>query len=215
MVIRLEQIDKRYKTLRRTREVFSGLNLTIDDGKFTLLKGESGSGKSTLINLLLGFTPADSGKVYYEDTEFTGLDESSKAAFRRENIGVVTQDSSLISYLTVDENIVLAAGEGKLSRKEREDLLDIVGLKDCIDAYPGELSGGEIKRAAIARAVAGNPHTILMDEPTANLDKENVRRVLNLLRKKAAEGNTVIISSHEEDAREYADVTVDLDLAKE
>lgn len=208
MNIVLEGITKKYRRGTRVQTVLKDINLEMTSGNFWFISGESGSGKSTLLNIIAGLSRVTEGKVFYGERELTNSDEKVRAELRRKYAGIATQDSDLVPYLSVYENMQLASavrGDAEGNREEYENLLDAVGLLPLKKEYPENMSGGEIKRAAIARALVAAPSVIIMDEPTANLDRENVKKVLTLLRKTADSGSTVIISSHEKEARTYCD----------
>ena len=215
MNIRLEDICKEYKRGRRSFTVLDNISFELPSGKFVVIKGDSGVGKSTLLGIISGLIRPTSGKVFIGDNEITSLEEGKLSSLRNAHLGIVTQDSDLIPYLTMEDNIKLTY---EINRSDKEfdsqryvEILDILGLSDLKGSYPSEMSGGEIKRAAVARALVMSPDVVIMDEPTANLDRNNVRSVLRLLRMMSDKGSTVIISSHEEEASAFADIVKDLE----
>lgn len=218
MEIRLEHIHKIYMRGRRNHTVLKDINMTIPTGKLLVVEGRSGSGKSTLLNIIAGLSKPTGGVVYYDKERISEWDENKKAEMRRSIVGIVTQDSGLVPYLTVYENVNLSNYICKKNDKVlkadqlafRDKLLEDLGLVRLKNEYPANLSGGEIKRVAIARALVGKPKILIMDEPTANLDKENVERVWSLLRNHANQGNTVIVATHESEANKYSDMIVHL-----
>lgn len=215
MNIRLEDICKEYKRGRRNFTVLDKVSFDLPSGKFVVIKGDSGVGKSTLLGIISGLIRPTSGKVFIGEEEITSLEESKLSLYRNAHLGIVTQDSDLIPYLTMEDNIKLTFEINRRSRefdtKRYEEILDVLGLSDLKSSYPSEMSGGEIKRAAVARALVMEPEVLIMDEPTANLDRNNVRNVLRLLRMMSDKGSTVIISSHEEEATAFADIVMDLE----
>ena len=215
MNIRLEDICKEYKRGRRNFTVLDKVSCDLPSGKFVVIKGDSGVGKSTLLGIISGLIRPTSGKVFIGEEEITSLEESKLSLYRNAHLGIVTQDSDLIPYLTMEDNIKLTFEINRRSRefdtKRYEEILDVLGLSDLKSSYPSEMSGGEIKRAAVARALVMEPEVLIMDEPTANLDRNNVRNVLRLLRMMSDKGSTVIISSHEEEATAFADIVMDLE----
>lgn len=215
MEIKIENITKRFTRGRREFTVLDNISATIPDKKFVVITGDSGVGKSTLLNILSGLMRPTSGKVLYEDKEITGLNDRDLSSLRIKDLGIVNQSSDLISYLTLEENLSLSREiSGREGADETDQVLRRLGLYDLKSSYPEEMSGGEIKRAAIARAILVSPEVLIMDEPTANLDRKNVRNVLSLLKEQQDKGKTVVISSHEEEALEYCDINIDLEKYK-
>ena len=215
MEIKIENITKRFTRGRREFTVLDNISATIPDKRFVVITGDSGVGKSTLLNILSGLMRPTSGKVLYEDKEITGLNDRNLSSLRIKYLGIVNQSSDLISYLTLEENLKLSREiSGREGEDETDKVLERLGLEDLKSSYPEEMSGGEIKRAAIARAILISPEVLIMDEPTANLDRKNVRNVLSLLKEQQDKGKTVVISSHEEEALEYCDINIDLEKYK-
>ena len=212
MEIKIENITKKFTRGRREFTVLDNVSAIIPDNKFTVITGDSGVGKSTLLNILSGLMRPTSGKVLYEDKEITGLNDRDLSSLRIRDLGIVNQTSDLISYLTLEENLKLSREiAGREGEDETDNVLRRLGLEDLKSSYPEEMSGGEIKRAAIARAILISPQVLIMDEPTANLDRKNVRNVLSLLKEQQDKGKTIVISSHEEEALEYCDLNIDLE----
>ncbi len=169
------------------------INFEIKKGEFVSIVGESGSGKSTLLSILSTLLNPTSGKVYFEDIDFKDIKDID--TFRQKNIGFVFQFHYLINYLTVKENIQIA--NENASKEEIEELLELLGIKNIIDKYPNEISGGQRQRAAIARALINNPKVIFADEPTGNLDSMNSQNVFEILKKLSEEGTTIIVATHD------------------
>ena len=212
MEIKIENITKKFTRGRREFTVLDNVSAIIPDNKFTVITGDSGVGKSTLLNILSGLMRPTSGKVLYQDKEITGLNDRDLSSLRIKDLGIVNQTSDLISYLTLEENLKLSREiAGREGEDETDNVLRRFGLEDLKSSYPEEMSGGEIKRAAIARAILISPQVLIMDEPTANLDRKNVRNVLSLLKEQQDKGKTIVISSHEEEALEYCDLNIDLE----
>lgn len=181
------------------KEILKGINLKVEKGEKVIIIGPSGSGKSTFLRCLNLLETKDSGDIVFEGnmiTEKTNLDEY------RKNIGMVFQNFNLFNNMTVKENIMLAPTTLKLKSKEEAEkdakkLLKKINLLSKIDKYPNQLSGGEKQRVAIVRALAMEPKIMLFDEPTSALDPEMVGEVLNLMKKLADDGMTMIIVTHE------------------
>ncbi len=199
--------DKRYQVLK-------GVSLTARGGEFLAIQGPSGSGKTTLIYLIAGIDTPDEGEIIVNGAKVSAMKEGERTRWRRRNIGIIFQFYHLIPTLTALENILLPmelAGipkEERISRARR--LLEFVGMESGGDKFPSELSGGEQQRIAIARALAAEPPVILADEPTANLDTANKRRIVQLLREAADKGTTVIMTTHDPELAEAADRVVRL-----
>jgi putative ABC transport system ATP-binding protein len=198
--IELKNVSKRYG--RQT--VLDGASLTVERGQFVAVMGRSGSGKSTLLRLVGGLESADAGVVRVDDIDLTSLTETERARRRRHGLGFVFQSFNLIPTLTVAENVDLPLALNDVApekmRRLRSELLAELGLADCADRFPEDISGGEQQRVAIARAVVHEPKLVLADEPTGNLDAETAQHVLELLRRTCRERNaTLIVASHSAD----------------
>jgi len=189
-------------------EVVAVDNLSLDVGKgeFVAVVGRSGSGKTTLLNLLAGIDRPTSGTLTVEGSDLGGLAESDLAAWRGEKVGLVFQFFQLLPTLTVAENVMLPMDfADKIPAGHRRDraqhLLDRVGIGDQADKMPSTLSGGQQQRAAIARALANHPPLLLADEPTGNLDSVTADAVLELFAELNADGQTIVVVTHETDIR--------------
>lgn len=198
----LSRVSKQYATLDRTFAALSELDLAIASGEHLAIMGRSGSGKSTLLNLLAGIDRPTAGTVHVAGVDLATLEEGPLASFRGRHIGIVFQFFQLIATLSVRENLLLAmelvnvvAPSDRAARAEQ--LLEQVGVLAHADKLPGNLSGGEQQRAAIARSLANDPSLIVADEPTGNLDSATARDVIELLRGLARGGKTVVIVTHD------------------
>ncbi len=185
-------------------------NADFSQGEFVAILGKSGSGKSTLLNLISGIDRPDSGEIWIDDLELTGLNERDRTLFRRANIGFVFQFFNLLPTLTVLENVTLPLEIGGSSaaraRERAEPLLEAVGLLDRVQTFPDRLSGGEQQRVAIARALVHDPLLVLADEPTGNLDNETGHQVLYLLDSLTRQaGKNLILATHSREAAGKAD----------
>ena len=214
MEIRIEKISKKFKRGRREITVLDEVSALIPAKAFTLVTGDSGAGKSTLLNIISGLISSDGGSIFLDDLDLTTLSDKRLSELRQKKFGIVTQTSDLISYLTLEENLDVALKITGKKEGNKDDLLEKLGLLDLKDSYPDEMSGGEIKRAAIVRSLITEPEVVIMDEPTANLDRQNVRKVLALLKEYKDKGKSVIISSHEAEAKEYCDVLIELERGR-
>ncbi len=195
------------------------VNLKIDIGKLYVIMGHSGSGKSTLIQILGLLDNLTSGQLYIDGQDVSNISENDKADIRQKKIGFVFQSFYLNPKLTAIENVMLPMYinkdiESKNRRKKALKLLTNFGLENRINHYPKELSGGEQQRIAIARALANDPDFILADEPTGNLDVKNEEIVYNTLRELANDGKAVIVVSHNESIKKYADKVLYMESGK-
>ena len=185
------------------------MDLCLSSGTVTAIMGRSGSGKSTLLHILGGLLPPVTGKVFVGATDLYALPEDARAELRSSSLGIVPQQLMSLHALTVRENVLLSAllydREQDVSA-HADALMERLGIASLAHVYPSELSGGELRRMMIARALAGTPQILLLDEPTGDLDAENTRRVLELVRETADAGTAVLLVTHEGEAASYADV---------
>lgn len=210
--IEVRGLGKRYS---RTVEALKDVDLEIAAGEFVALVGKSGSGKSTLLNILGGLDAPDRGEVRIAGASVDYSDPAGLVALRRHTVGFVFQDFNLLPTLTAQENVAFPLLFNYRRSKEREErasaLLDLVGLGDRQDHLPGELSGGEQQRVAVARALVGGPQVILADEPTGNLDTATSTGIVDLLRRiNAEQGTTFLVVTHDPDVGASADRAVEL-----
>lgn len=193
-----------------------GVNLSINDGEFTALVGPSGSGKTTLLQLIGLLDQPSSGQIYINGKDATRLNRNQRADLRKGTIGFIFQFFALIPTLTAYENVempLLLNGAKPAERKARaNEVLDAVGLSDRAHHRPDQLSGGQQQRVAVARALAINPKVILADEPTANLDTENGKQVMDIMKKLNMEtGVTFVFATHDPRVIHYATRVVTLE----
>jgi len=198
------------KSVPGGRLLFSGLDLAVAPGEIVAIMGESGVGKSTLLNLLAGLDSPDAGEITIIGSGLSTLNDDARTVLRRDHIGFVFQAFHILPHLTLAQNIalplVLAHSDAGAALPRAEAMLDQVGLSGRGDDYPAQLSGGELQRIAIARALVHQPALILADEPTGNLDPETAGRILALLLAKVkASGAAAIIVTHSERAAGVAD----------
>lgn len=195
------------------------VNLEINTGKLYVIMGHSGSGKSTLIQILGLLDNLTHGQLYINGQDVSNISEDEKADIRQKEIGFVFQSFYLNPKLTAIENVILPMYinkdiESSNRRRKALKLLTNFGLENRINHYPKELSGGEQQRIAIARALANDPSFILADEPTGNLDVNNEEIVYNTLRELANSGKAVLVVSHNESIKKYADKVLYMNLGK-
>lgn len=209
-IVELQEVTKAYIEGGQSRSIFQALNLRFNEGEFVLLLGQSGSGKSTLLNLISGIDTLDEGDVLIKGTAIHRLSDHQRTMFRRHHIGFIFQFFNLIPTLTVHENITLPIQlSGRLDKSRHtivSHLLESVGLADRQDSFPDRLSGGEQQRVAILRAVAHNPHLLLADEPTGNLDEKTGQDILTLLLNLTKQASkTLIMATHNPEIIPLAD----------
>ena len=216
MLLKLENIKKEYKISKSNKQIIlNDINLELSSGEFVCIYGESGSGKSTLMNIIGGLDNNYDGKVKINDVSIKELDLDN---YRRDKIGFVFQNFNLIPYLTVFENVMLMLDMVKLKEKEKikktKEALRKVGLIKHSHKKPNELSGGMKQRVALARAIINEPDIILADEPTGALDKKNANKVLNILKNLSLEGKLVIVVTHSNNVKKFANKIITLDGGK-
>lgn len=190
-------------------EVIKDISLEIEEGKFVVILGASGSGKSTLMSILSGLERPDFGKVYYGDEDITSLSDKRLTEFRRREVGFIFQQYYLLPHLSVDKNVRM--GADLAGNKDYRAIIEKVGLLDKLKNRPSELSGGEQQRVCIARALAKNPHTLFLDEPTGALDEKTGRGVLDYIARLHNERKfTMIMVTHNANIAETADTVIKL-----
>ena len=220
MKIRAEKVSKEYLRKTRTGNVFYAVekaDLELEPGKLTVLTGRSGSGKSTLLNMMAGLLQPTEGQVFLGDTDLYRLDDKALSKLRSKEIGVIPQGQTALYALTVLENVLLSwtlYPDGADHEAEAMELLEKVGIGHLASSMASELSGGEMRRMAIARAMIRKPSVILADEPTGDLDDENTQEVLKLLKETAGQGTAVLLVTHEKEAERYADILMKMDSGR-
>ncbi|MCO6496236.1 MAG: ABC transporter ATP-binding protein [Chitinophagaceae bacterium] len=207
-MIHLEEIRKSYFLGKQELKVLKGISLEIFKNEYVALMGPSGSGKSTLMNILGCLDSPTSGRYVLNNQDVSKMDDNDLADIRNKEIGFVFQQFNLLPRMTAAENVALPMIYGGVSKKERMErameMLERVGLADRSHHKPNELSGGQNQRVAIARALVNNPSIILADEPTGNLDSKTSVEIMHIFDKIQAEGNTVVLVTHEEDIAQFA-----------
>jgi len=202
-MIQLRDIRKAYQTGFNKLQVLKGIDLEIRDGEFVSIMGSSGSGKSTLLNILGILDDYDEGSYTLDGTLIKDLTQKQAALYRNRFIGFVFQSFNLLNFKTAWENVALPLYYQKMPREERRELaydyLGKVGLRDWAEHLPNQMSGGQQQRVAIARALIAQPKVILADEPTGALDTTTSYEVMDFFKEVHAQGNTVIIVTHEND----------------
>jgi len=211
-VLKLIEVRKQFGG----RTVLNDVSLELGAGEYVAILGESGIGKSTLLNAIAGLEPVDAGRIVFAGEDITRLDDDALTRLRRERFGFVFQAFHVLPQLSVAQNVglplVLRGRDAADIRRRARTLLGAVGLGGRESAMPRELSGGELQRVAIARALAGEPRLVLADEPTGNLDPDNARQVLEVLRGQVKrQGAAGILVTHSEAAAATCDRRYRLD----
>lgn len=216
-ILEVTNLSKTYGTGETQVKALDNVSLSVESGEFVAIIGPSGSGKSTLLHILGGVDVPTSGSVVINGVDISNLDETALAIFRRRQIGLIYQFYNLIPILTVKENLTLPLLLNGRKPDERvvDDLLKTLGLTERVNHLPNQLSGGQQQRVSIGRALINNPALMLADEPTGNLDSENSREIVSLLRKFNKENNqTVIIITHDERIAMSADRVISIEDGK-
>lgn len=208
-MIRIENLNKIYKNGSVEVHALNDVNMEVSRGEFLAVMGHSGSGKSTLMNIIGCLDRPSSGKYFLDGIEIDKQSPDELSLIRNKKIGFVFQAFNLIPRTNVISNVELPMIYAKVKSKQRSEraleLLEKVGLKDRINHMPNELSGGQMQRAAIARALANNPPIILADEPTGNLDTNSSEEIMKIFKDLNREGTSIIVVTHEPEVAKYAD----------
>ena len=211
-VLRTEALQKIYAADGVDVQAVRGVDLAVAEGEFVSVMGPSGCGKSTLLHLLGGLDRPSAGEVWLRDARVDQLGEKAWALLRRRHIGFVFQFFNLISNLTVADNVelpaLLAGVAPREARARREELLGELGIGDVAAQVPGRISGGQQQRVALARALVNRPAVLLADEPTGNLDSASAREVMELIRRFHADGQAIVLVTHDPRAAAAADRVV-------
>jgi len=208
-MIMLEGVSRQYKVKNAQVDAVANISFNIEKSAFLVINGSSGSGKSTLLQLIEGVDTPTSGKIIIDDQDITRMTSKQLAKFRNNKIGIVFQQFFLEPNLTLRQNMELPAMFLDMSDMERKkrtaELAAYMGIQEHLDHLPSELSGGQIQRAAIARAIYNSPDILIADEPTSSLDPANALNVINLFKQiQESYGTTVIIATHDQNILNYA-----------
>ena len=211
-MIQLDNIQRHYKQGSGTIQALRGLSLRIAPGEFVAIMGSSGSGKSTLLNILGALDKPSAGSYRLNGIEVGEMDDDAASALRSRQIGFVFQSFHLLPRLTVLENVLLPQRylpeQDPEAPQRARTLLERMGLGHRIDHRPGELSGGQLQRAAIARALLNQPSLLLADEPTGNLDSKSATDVLHLFSELHSQGQTIVLVTHDPNVAAKAQRTI-------
>ncbi|MDR0936566.1 MAG: ABC transporter ATP-binding protein [Oscillospiraceae bacterium] len=201
-MLTVNNVSKLYRRGGREFAAVDGITFTVAKGGFTVISGHSGSGKSTLLNIIAGLLKPDNGTVTLDGADLTALGDRELSELRNQKIGYIPQGHSVLENLTVLENTALPFYLGKRPGggepySAAKTLLTRMGIAELAGQYPAELSGGELRRASIARALINSPALLIADEPTSDLDLDNARTVMSLFADTANSGVAVIVVTHE------------------
>lgn len=225
MLLELCEVTKKFSRRGREFKAVDSVSLEIDANQFVVISGKSGNGKTTLLNLMMGLLRPSSGTVRVAGEDLSGLSDRELSQLRRFRLGMITQQQTLVSSLNVLDNVVLPAtlpAQGRSSVQSSPeaveslpvnralDLLEKLDITDLAHAWPAELSGGEMRRVAIARTLMTQPEILLADEPTGDLDDDSTAAVLGLFRELAQGGSTVVMVTHDAAAYEYCNRRFDM-----
>jgi putative ABC transport system ATP-binding protein len=213
-IIRIRGLRKVYRVGRVEVPALRGVDLEVRPGEFLSIVGPSGSGKSTLFHIIGGLTPPTEGEVRVGDQDLSAMTDADRTRMRKRTVGFVFQKFNLLPNLTARDNIAIARHIAGLPRETDgayQDVLQLLGIAQRLDHKPNALSGGEQQRVAIARAIVNHPAILLADEPTGNLDTENSRAVLEILRDlNQRTGQTILMITHNPEAAAYGHSTVSM-----
>jgi len=208
--LQLKNIQKKYIDASKNIQVLNGVNLSLSKNNIVSLIGPSGSGKSTLLHILGLLETVDQGEYIFNDIDLIDLKDDQKTIYRRKNISIVYQFNNLISDLKAIDNVILPLLINNLNKnesfKKAESLLSKLGLKERLNHYPHELSGGEQQRVAIARALINEPELILADEPTGNLDNKTANEVFEILLSLKSKERLIVFATHNRELSDKADI---------
>jgi lipoprotein-releasing system ATP-binding protein len=208
--LKLKNIQKKYIDASKNIQVLKDVNLSLSKNNIVSLIGPSGSGKSTLLHILGLLETVDQGEYFFNDVNLINLKDNQKTIYRRKSISIVYQFNNLISDLRAVDNVILPLLINDLDKnesfKKAESLLTKLGLKERLNHYPHELSGGEQQRVAIARALINEPELILADEPTGNLDSKTANEVFEILLSLKSKERLIVFATHNRELSDKADI---------
>lgn len=212
MKLKAEKIGRMYFRSSRNTNFFyaiESLDFELKEGCITAVTGRSGSGKTTLINMLSGLLTPSCGRVLLDETDLYALSDRERSFVRNRHFGIIPQGQTGLQSLTVLENVMLPAaiyGKAEGKKERAETLMEKLGIIDLREVYSNELSGGELRRMSIARALINEPEIIIADEPTGDLDADTTVLVMEMLKSHAEKGASVLLVTHDKDAVPYADM---------
>lgn len=209
-LLKVDDLKKTYVSRMGTNRVdaLKGVFFSVEEGEYVAIMGESGSGKTTLLNIVAALDKPTNGSVLLDGKDITKIKESDMAVFRRDNLGYVFQDFNLLDTFTLEDNIylplVLKGEKYDAMKAKLTPLAETLGIKEILNKYPYEVSGGQKQRAAVARALITNPKLLLADEPTGALDSKSTDELLNVFEKVNESGQTILMVTHSTKAASHA-----------
>lgn len=209
-LLKVDDLKKTYVSRMGTNRVdaLKGVFFSVEEGEYVAIMGESGSGKTTLLNIVAALDKPTNGSVLLDGKDITKIKESDMAVFRRDNLGYVFQDFNLLDTFTLEDNIylplVLKGEKYDVMKAKLTPLAETLGIKEILNKYPYEVSGGQKQRAAVARALITNPKLLLADEPTGALDSKSTDELLNVFEKVNESGQTILMVTHSTKAASHA-----------
>lgn len=219
-MIVLKGVTKTYQLKNQALDAVIDVNLKVEPGEFVVVTGRSGSGKTTLLNLVAGMVRPTQGEVWVDGVEIEKLNDRQQARFRNQKIGFVFQFASLMPTLTVLENVLLPTIFGSHPQKQAARqrglaLLEEVGLKEKLEAFPNQLSAGQQQRVVITRALINQPEVLLADEPTSNLDEQTEREIMSLIKElHSRTGITVMLVTHSAGLASYGTRSIEMNAGR-
>ena len=217
-MIEAQKVSKRFYVAGQPFMALDSVSFDINRGDFICVAGSSGSGKTTLLNILAGILSPSSGRILFEGKDIHKMSDRALSRFRGNELGFVYQSFNLIPMLTIAENVRAPLYFGKAPAGNKKamitSVLELVGIAEKINEYPHRLSGGQLQRAAIARALIKAPSLLLADEPTGNLDAATGQEIIDLFKRLNSEGTTILVVSHDQRFFDAADRTIFLDFGK-
>ena len=207
-ILKLSNLSKDYGIKGFKTRVLNNISLSVEEGEFLSIMGPSGAGKTTLLNLLSTLDKPTKGEIFLDGIDVTKVKNKELSRLRKEKIGFIFQDYSLLDNMTLMDNIALPLALGRKKTKEIEEkvikMAEVFGLKEHLNKYPYELSGGQKQRGAAARALITEPRVIFADEPTGALDSNTSTEIMEILKKLNEDNKTIIMVTHDEDLTKYA-----------
>lgn len=205
MILQMEDVTKSYNRGNRVFKVIENVRLNVDKNELLVLSGKSGSGKSTLLALMGGYLRSDEGRILFGDKDYQLMNESELSKYHSDKIGYLPQSNVLLSDYTILENVLLPflLFEKEEKKEDALDIMDRLGIKELAQRRPFELSGGELRRASIARLLLRRPLFYLLDEPSGGLDKDTTQIVMEYLKECVESGATVVVATHDDQVLEY------------